>query len=78
MAAVGCKQHHLILLYQGLVHCITEYALAILTRVRSHTHLEKLDRLQNEGVCIIFGCSKYIECRVMCYLLDFPTMEVRT
>jgi hypothetical protein len=76
MAAANCEQRHLFLLYQGLVLSVIEYALAILTL--SRTQLERLERLQNEAMRIVLGCTRDTACRAMRYLLDIPTMEDRT
>ena len=75
MAAADCEQRHLCLLYQGLVLSVLEYALAILTL--SHSQIERLERIQNEAMRIILGCTKDTSCRAMRYLLDYPTMEYR-
>ena len=40
MAATDCEQRHLVLLYEGLVLSVMDYALAIMTL--SHTQIEKL------------------------------------
>lgn len=53
-----------------------EYALAILTL--SCTQFERLERLQNEAMWIVPGCTRDTACRAMRYLLDIPTMEGRT
>ena len=75
MAAANCEQRHLVLLYQGLVLSVIEYILAILTL--SRTQMARLERLQNEGMRIILGCTKDTSCKAMRYLLDFPAMEDR-
>lgn len=75
IAAADYEQRHLILLYLGSVLSVTECALAILTL--NHTQGQKLERIQNEAVLIILGCTKDTECRAMCYLV-FLTVEVRT
>jgi ribonuclease HI len=55
---------------------VIEYALAILTL--SRTQFERLERLQNEAMRIVLGCTRDTACRAMRYLLDIPTMEGRT
>ena len=75
MAAAQCEQRLLFLLYQGLVVAVVEYALAILTL--SQTQTERLDRIQNEAMRIILGCTRDTSARAMRYLLDCPTAEQR-
>jgi hypothetical protein len=75
MAAVDCEQRHLFLLYQELVVSIFEHALAIQTL--SNKHIERLERIQNEAMRIIFGCTRDTSCRAPRYLLDLPTIENR-
>ena len=75
MAATSSAQRHLVLLYQGLVLSVIEYALPILTL--SQTQIERLERIQNEAMRIILGCTKDTAVRAMRYLLDFPTIKDR-
>jgi hypothetical protein len=63
MAAANCIQRYLFLLYQGLVLSVIEYALAILTH--SRTQLEMLEKLQNEAMRIVLGCTRDTGCRAM-------------
>lgn len=75
MIAANCEQRHVVLLYQGLVDLVIEYALSILTL--SHKQIGRLDRIQTEGMQIIFGCTKDTSCKAMRYLFDCPTMKDR-
>jgi hypothetical protein len=75
MAAANCEQWKLVLLYQGLVLSVIEYALAILTH--SNTQIDKLERIQNEAMRIMLGCTRNTSCRAMTFLLDFPTIQNR-
>jgi hypothetical protein len=75
MAAADCEQRHLFLLYQRLVVSIFEYALAIQTF--SNTHIERLERIQNEAMRLILGCTRDTSCTALRYLLDLPTIENR-
>ena len=65
-----------VILYQGLVLSVIEYALAIMTL--SRTQIDRLERLQNEAMWIILACTRDTACRAMRYLLDIPTMDDRT
>jgi hypothetical protein len=49
------------------------YALVILTL--SNAHLDKLERIENEAMRIILGCTRDTPCRAMRYLLDFPIIR---
>ena len=75
MAAANCEQRHLCLLYEGLVMYVLEYAMAILTFSRKQ--IERVERIQNEAMQIILGCTRDTACRAMRYILDFPTIEDR-
>ena len=75
MAAANIEQRLLILLFQGLVLSPIEYALAILTV--SPTQIGRLEKVQNEAMRIILGCTRDTSCVAMRYLLDFPTMNHR-
>lgn len=55
MAAENCEQRHLVLLYQGLVIPVVEYALVILTR--SHKQAERLEIIQNDGMRFVHRCT---------------------
>ena len=48
MVAMSTEQQHLFLLYQGLVHSVTDYGLGLATMAQ--TNLLKLDRVQNEAM----------------------------
>jgi hypothetical protein len=72
MAATNCEQLNLVLLYHGLVLSVIEYVLAMLTF--SNIQIDKLERIQNETMRIILGCTMDTLCRAMTYLLDFPTI----
>ena len=75
MSAAKCAQQLLFLLYQGLVLSVIEYAMAILTLSPRQT--ERLDKIQNEAMRIILGCTRDTEIRAMRYLLDCPTIDHR-
>ena len=51
MAAKGIEQHHLFLLYQSVVLSVIDYRLGLTTVAQ--TNLLKLDRVQNEAMCVI-------------------------
>ena len=63
------------LLFQAIVLSPIEYALSILTL--SAIQIERLEKVQNEAMRIILGCTKDTPCVTMRLLLDFPTMENR-
>jgi ribonuclease HI len=75
MTASGFEQRLLVLLCQGLVFSVIDYALAILTI--SKTQTERLERIQNEAMRIILGCTGDTSTRAMRFLLDYPTMQQR-
>jgi hypothetical protein len=75
MAAANCEPRHFCLSYHGLVVSVCEYALAIQTP--SNKHIERLERIQNEALGIILGCTRDTSCRALRYFLDFPTIENR-
>src|SRR5579871_6969330 len=75
MSAAKCAQRLLFLLYQGLVLSVIEYAMAIL--MLSPRQTERLDKIQNEAMRIILGCTRDTEIRAMRYLLDCPTIDHR-
>ena len=54
---------------------VFEYAMAILTL--SCKQMERIERIQNEAMRIILGCTRDTACRAMRYLLDFPTIRDR-
>src|SRR5579871_3977640 len=75
MAAADITQGQLVMLYQCLVLSGIEYGGAILTT--SDTQMDRLERIQNEAMCIILGCTRDTPCVAMRYLLDFPSMAHR-
>jgi ribonuclease HI len=75
MAATNIEQRLLVLLYQALVLSTIEYSLAILTV--SQTQIARLEKVQNEAMRIILGCTRDTPCVAMRFLLDFPTMDQR-
>jgi ribonuclease HI len=75
MAAANIPQGQLVTLYQALVLSGIEYGCGILTL--SETQTERLDRIQNEAMRLILGCTRDTPCVTMRYLLDFPTMAQR-
>src|SRR5579871_4624984 len=75
MAAADITQGQLVMLYQCLVLSGIEYGGAILTA--SDTQMDRLERIQNEAMRIILGCTRDTPCVAMRYLLDFPSMEHR-
>ena len=72
-AGTCIEQRLLVLLFQAIVLSPIEYALSILTF--SATQIERLEKVQNEAMRIILGCTKDKPCVTMRLLLDFPTME---
>src|SRR5579871_4377936 len=75
MAAADITQGQLVMLYQCLVLSGIEYGGAILTA--SDTQMDRLERIQNEAMRIILGCTRDTPCVAMRYLLDFPSMAHR-
>jgi hypothetical protein len=73
MAVANCEQRHLVLLFQGLVLSVVEYALAIFTV--SQTQIQRLEHIQNEAMRILLGCTRNTACRAMRHLLDFPAVK---
>jgi hypothetical protein len=55
-----------------LVLARIEYALAIIAVIP--THIARLEKVQNEAMCIIFECTTDTSCAAMRYLLDFHKM----
>ena len=51
MAVKGIEQHHLFLLYQSVALSVIDYRLGLTTVAQ--TNLLKLDRVQNEAMCVI-------------------------
>ena len=54
----------------GKLRCVT-------VKTLSHKQIERMERIQNEAMRIILGCTRDTACRAMRYLLDFPTIEER-
>ena len=75
MAAANIEQRLLTLLFHALVLSPIQYAAAILTV--SPTQIARLERVQNEAMRIILGCTRDTSCVAMRYLLDFPTTNHR-
>ena len=75
MAAANIEQRLLTLLFNALVLSPIQYAAAILTV--SPTQIARLEKVQNEAMRIILGCTRGNPCVAMRYLLDFPTMNHR-
>ena len=68
MVAMSTEQHHLFLLYQSLVHSVTDYGLGLATMAQ--TNLLKLDRVQNEAMWAILGTTKDTTIKTMKFMLD--------
>ena len=52
-----------------------DYGLGLLTV--SRTSLDKLERIQNEAMRLILGCTRDTSCEAMRYVLGLPTMATR-
>lgn len=74
MAAVN-DNHLLALLYLGLVLSATEYALGYPNTQLPHT--ERFERIENEAVYVVSGCTRDGSCKGMRFLLDVPTIYNR-
>ena len=75
MAAANIEQRLLVLLHQGIVLSCIEYACALLTI--SPTKTVRLERIQNEAMRIILGCTKDTPRVSMRFPLDLPTIVNR-
>ena len=75
MAAATMPQRLLVLLYHTLVVSCISYGLGILTL--SKTQLQRLERIQNEAMRTILGCTRDTSVEAMRFVLNFPAMEKR-
>ena len=75
MAGAQMEQRLLLMLYRALVLSVLDYGLGIIT-IRN-THLQKLERIQNEAMRIILGCTRMTSAAAMRYVLDLPSIEER-
>lgn len=75
MAATHLEQRLLFLIYYQVVLSVIEYGLGILTLSRSQR--ERLERIQNEGIRIVLGCTRDTPIQTMRYMLGLLSISSR-
>ena len=75
MAAARIQQHVLFVMLQLVVLSIADYGLGCLTL--SANQMKKLDRVQNEAMRAVLGCTRDTPVVCMRYLLDLSSMGTR-
>jgi ribonuclease HI len=75
MASARVEQHVLFLMMQLVVMSVIDFGLGCLTL--SNRQTQRLDRLQNEAMRAVLGCTRDTHIICMRYLLDLPSIGVR-
>ena len=75
MAAAGIRQCVLFILFKALVLSVIDYGLGLTTFSRAQ--IERLERIQNEGMRIVLGCPRNTSVTAMRYMLDLPSIAER-
>ena len=75
MASARVEQHVLFLMMQLVVLSVIDFGLGCLTL--SGTQIQRLDRLQNEAMRAVLGCTRDTHIICMRYLLDLSSMKIR-
>ena len=70
IAVKGTKQRSLSMLYQSVIHSITEYSLGLTGLSQSNT--PGLNRVHNGATRVILGTTKDAPIEAMPYILDLP------
>ena len=75
MAAMDIEQRMLFTLYRYLILSVIDYGLGLLTVSKSQ--LMKLERIQNEAMRVILGCTRDTPVVCMRHILGLPTVASR-
>ena len=75
MATFDMQQWVLFLLLQVMVLSVIDYGLGLLTL--SQTQVDRLEKVQNEAMRAVLGCTRDTPIYAMRFLLDLPSIRVR-
>ena len=75
MAGMGIQQKTLFILFKALVLSVIDYGLGLLTLSKSQ--LERLERIQNEGMRTVLGCTRDTSTAGMRFMLGLPSIVER-